>query len=192
MARMILRHLLRTTVAAGGLVLVAAACGSSSSSGSAATSATTAAASTAAPTTATTTAPTTVAPTSAAPTSAAPTSAAAGGTTLAVANTNLGPVIVDGQGFTLYLFTKDQGTTSVCYKRCATEWPATVVTGTPTIGSGLDKSLLGTTKRTDGKTQVTYGGHPLYRFAPDKAPGDTNGQNVLGIWFVVGANGNKM
>ena len=101
-------------------------------------------------------------------------------------------MIVDGQGYTLYLFTKDKGTTSVCYTKCATEWPPTVVTGTPTAGSGLDKSMLGTTKRTDGTTQVTYGGHPLYRFAADTAPGQTKGQNVLGIWFVVGANGDKM
>jgi predicted lipoprotein with Yx(FWY)xxD motif len=165
------RHVLGTTIAASGLVLVAA-CGSSSSSGSA------------------TTGPPTSAATAAS--AGASTSAAAGGTTLALASSDLGPLVIDSQGHTLYLYEKDTGTTSVCTGQCAAEWPPAMVTGSPTVGAGLDKSLLGTTPRADGTMQVTYGGHPLYRFAGDKSTGQTNGQDVAGIWYVVGADGNKI
>ena len=62
----------------------------------------------------------------------------------------------------------------------------------PSGGDGIDGGLIGTTPRDDGGTQVTYNGHPLYRFAPDEAPGDTNGQGVGGVWFAVDATGNAV
>jgi predicted lipoprotein with Yx(FWY)xxD motif len=103
-------------------------------------------------------------------------------------------VLVAANGRTLYLFTADKGKTSVCYGRCATYWPP-LIAQTPTAGTGLNASLLGTTKRKDGKLQVTYGGHPLYFFAEDKKPGDVNGQGFVhfgGPWWVVSAAGKKI
>ncbi|HTX79054.1 MAG TPA: hypothetical protein VMC62_05275, partial [Longilinea sp.] len=75
--------------------------------------------------------------------------------------------------------------TSNCYGNCATLWPPLLTTGTPTAGSGVDANLLSTTTRTDGTTQVTYNGWPLYYYASDKAAGDTTGENVNSVWFVV-------
>src|SRR3954463_9433427 len=95
--------------------------------------------------------------------------------TIALKPTAVGSVLVGANGRTLYLFTADKGAKSVCYGQCAAYWPP-LTTGKPTAGSGLNASLLGTTKRKDGKLQVTYNGHPLYFFAPDKKAGDIKGQ----------------
>jgi len=114
--------------------------------------------------------------------------------TVGVANTSLGNVLVDSQGRTLYLFKKDTGTTSTCTGACAAAWPPLRASGKPTVGSGASASMVGTTKRSDGKPQVTYNGHPLYRFNGDKAPGDTNGQGVSAFgasWFALSAAGNQ-
>jgi predicted lipoprotein with Yx(FWY)xxD motif len=108
---------------------------------------------------------------------------------------NLGSILVDAQGRTLYLFEKDSGTKSACFGACATNWPPLRATGKPTAGSGLTASLLGTTPRSDGKPQVTYNGHPLYTFVMDQKPGDTNGQGVNafgGSWFTVSSAGNQV
>jgi predicted lipoprotein with Yx(FWY)xxD motif len=78
---------------------------------------------------------------------------------------------------------------SVCYDQCAAAWPPTLTNGAPTAGSGADKSLLGTTTRKDGKTQVTYNKYPLYTFAFDPKPGDTNGVAVKSIWWVLNPAG---
>jgi predicted lipoprotein with Yx(FWY)xxD motif len=75
---------------------------------------------------------------------------------------NLGKVLVDAQGRTLYLFQKDAGTNSECTGACATAWPPLRDAGMPTVGTGLTASKVGTTPRSDGKPQVTYNGHPLY------------------------------
>jgi predicted lipoprotein with Yx(FWY)xxD motif len=112
---------------------------------------------------------------------------AANGTTVAVASTKLGDVLVDGQGRTLYAFTKDKGDQSVCSGQCADNWPA--VAGTATAGAGVHASLLSTSMQATGRSQVTYGGRPLYYFAGDARPGDTNGQGVGGIWFTLTADG---
>lgn len=109
--------------------------------------------------------------------------------TVAVASSDLGDILVDGEGFTLYMFANDSGGESTCYDQCASVWPALVVEGEAAAGDGADASLLGTTERTDGTTQVTYNGHPLYYYEPDEAPGDTNGQGVGDVWFVVGPDG---
>lgn len=100
-------------------------------------------------------------------------------------NAALGSFLVDSKGMTLYLFTKDTPNTSACYGGCATIWPPLLTTGAATAGTGVTASLLGTTKRTDGTTQVTYNGWPLYYYAKDKAAGDTTGENVQGVWFVI-------
>jgi len=108
---------------------------------------------------------------------------------------NLGRILVDSQGRTLYLFQKDSGTKSACFGACATNWPPVRATGKPTAGSGLKASLLGTTRRSDGKPQVTYNGHPLYTFVGDQKPGDTTGQAIKafgGSWFVLDNAGNQV
>lgn len=106
---------------------------------------------------------------------------------IGTADTDLGTVLVDAEGFTLYVFTDDTGGESSCYDDCAATWPA--VPGDTAIGSDLDAGIFGTTARTDGTEQLTVNDQPLYRFAPDASPGDTTGQAVGGVWFVVGADG---
>jgi predicted lipoprotein with Yx(FWY)xxD motif len=90
---------------------------------------------------------------------------------------------------TLYLLATDPSGTSTCSGGCANNWPPLTVTGGAAAGAGVDSSLLGTTTRADGSTQVTYNGHPLYYFRGDSAPGDQNGQGSGGVWFVVSAAG---
>ena len=106
------------------------------------------------------------------------------------ADTDLGTILVDADGFTLYVFTSDTDGESTCYEGCADLWPP--VPGDTAIGSDLDASLFGTTARTDGTEQLTVNGQPLYRYTPDAAPGDTTGQDVGGVWFVVGVDGNMI
>ena len=117
----------------------------------------------------------------------------AGATAVALGkNDKLGSFLVDSKGMTLYLFTKDTPNTSNCYDKCATSWPPLLTTAKPVAGDGVDASLLGTTMRTDGTTQVTYNGWPLYYFQKDKAPGDVTGQDVGSVWFVVSAKGEQV
>jgi predicted lipoprotein with Yx(FWY)xxD motif len=102
----------------------------------------------------------------------------------------LGTIVVDGKGMTLYMFGKDQGGKSSCDGACATAWPPLLTSGKPMPGSGVKESLLGTTRRSDGSTQVTYNNWPLYYFVKDKAPGETAGQNVDAFgaeWYVLSA-----
>jgi predicted lipoprotein with Yx(FWY)xxD motif len=136
--------------------------------------------------------PSAAAPSAAAPSAAAPSAApsAAAGTTLALADSALGKIVVDGQGKTLYMFTPDEDQAApTCVDKCAANWPALIVTGAPTLGAGLT-ATASTIARTDGGgTQVKYGEYPLYYFAADKAAGDTSGQGQGGKWYVVGADG---
>jgi len=119
------------------------------------------------------------------------TEAAAGGDgSVVVASTDLGDILQDSGGRTLYLFNPDAQGDSTCYDDCADAWPAFVEEGS--AGEGVDASLLGTTTRTDGAVQVTYNGWPLYYFSGDAAPGDTNGQGLNDIWWVVDATGNAI
>ncbi len=113
--------------------------------------------------------------------------AAAGNAALAVADTELGEILVDADGMTLYVFLPDAQGASTCYDDCAANWPPFV--GEPTAAEGIDEALLGTTERDDGEIQVTYNGWPLYYFAADSAPGDLNGQGVGENWFVVDPSG---
>jgi predicted lipoprotein with Yx(FWY)xxD motif len=93
-------------------------------------------------------------------------------------NDELGPILVDSQGFTLYDFHKDKGGMSACYRACAAAWPPLTTSGAPTAQKGTKASLLGTVMRTDGSEQVTYAGHPLYTYAGDSAPGQANGNDL--------------
>jgi predicted lipoprotein with Yx(FWY)xxD motif len=115
--------------------------------------------------------------------------------TVDVAKNGLGRILVDSKGITLYDFVKDKGTTSVCYGACAALWPPLLTHGKPIAGPGVKASLLGTTKRKDGKLEVTYGGHPLYYFVSDRKPGQTTGQglNQFGApWWVLSPAGKEI
>ncbi|HEX6715002.1 MAG TPA: hypothetical protein VF066_16550 [Thermoleophilaceae bacterium] len=114
--------------------------------------------------------------------------------TLGVESTSLGKILDDAQGRTLYVFQGDTGTKSNCSGACATNWPPLTSTK-PTVGKGASASMVGTTKRSDGKTQVTYNGHPLYTFAADSGPGDTSGQgvNAFGaLWYALSPAGQQV
>jgi predicted lipoprotein with Yx(FWY)xxD motif len=118
-----------------------------------------------------------------------------GGATIAVAKSPLGRILVDSRGLTLYDFVRDNGTTSACYGACAALWPPLTTTGKPVAGRGVRAALLGTTKRKDGKLEVTYNGHPLYYFVTDRKPGQTTGQglNQFGApWWVISAAGKEI
>jgi predicted lipoprotein with Yx(FWY)xxD motif len=115
--------------------------------------------------------------------------------TVSVANTDLGKILVDSKGRTLYLFAKDTGSKSTCSGGCATAWPPLRASGKPTAGGGAKASLLGTTPRSDGQPQVTYDGHPLYGYQGDSKAGDTNGQGIDGFgapWYVLSTTGNEI
>jgi predicted lipoprotein with Yx(FWY)xxD motif len=111
------------------------------------------------------------------------------GATVDVAESELGTILVDAEGQTLYAFLNDSGGESTCYDECAANWPALEADGEPQSGAGVDASLLGTTEREDGTSQVTYNQRPLYYFAADEAPGDNNGQGVGDVWYVVSPEG---
>lgn len=127
-----------------------------------------------------------------------PSAAASGsssGATVKVASGSLGQFIVDGNGKTLYLFEADKSTASTCSAACAQAWPPLTTTGSPQASSGAQASLLGTTSRADGTTQVTYAGHPLYFFIGDKQAGDTKGEGIVGFgagWDMVHPDGSKI
>jgi predicted lipoprotein with Yx(FWY)xxD motif len=117
------------------------------------------------------------------------------GVKVAVAKTGLGRILVDGRGRTLYLFEKDQHGKSACTGKCAGFWPPLLTSARPLPGAGAKASLLGTTKRPDGRLQVTYNHHPLYTFVKDTRKGQTNGEelDVFGAeWYAVSAAGAKV
>jgi predicted lipoprotein with Yx(FWY)xxD motif len=96
-----------------------------------------------------------------------------------------GNILTDAQGRTLYRFTRDEPNVSNCYDQCAQTWPPlTLDSGDPTLPEGVG-GTLGVIMRRDGRRQVIYNGMPLYYYSRDSAPGDTNGQGVGGVWFVV-------
>jgi len=116
-------------------------------------------------------------------------------TSIALANGKFGRMLVDPAGRTLYLFEADKGTTSTCYDACAQAWPPLLTSQAPTGGPGVVAGDLSTTTRKDGKSQVTYNGHPLYYYVVDIKPGDINGQNLNQFgakWYVLDPNGNKI
>ena len=159
---------------ATGLAIVAAACGSTGTTGS-------------------------IYGGSGAGTASAGGSGSAGGTrygvgalSVKVATSSLGSYLADGQGRTLYLFTRDSAMTSSCTGGCASVWPPLTVATAAQAGTGTTASLLGTTTNGGGQTQVTYDGHPLYYYVGDANPGDTHGEQLDqfgGLWYVVSPSG---
>lgn len=108
------------------------------------------------------------------------------------ADNQLGTILVDGTGRTLYRFTRDTGDVSTCEATCAGKWPPLGTSGAPTAGGQARSGLLDTTRRRGGWTEVTYAGHPLYRYAGDAAAGDTDGEGLEafgGLWYVVAPSG---
>src|SRR4051794_40186402 len=160
------RRLIIAGVAAGALAIAAAGCGSGSSGGSYGGGG-----------------------------SSNASTPAKGGTSVGVANSNLGKILVDSQGKTLYLFEKDKGPKSTCDGACASAWPPVTTKGSPKAVDGVTGAKLGTTKRADGTTQVTYAGHPLYTYAGDTKAGVATGQGLDAFgaeWYVVSPNGQKI
>jgi predicted lipoprotein with Yx(FWY)xxD motif len=104
-----------------------------------------------------------------------------------VADSDLGSIVVNPQGLTLYIFANDTEGVSTCYDQCADLWPA--VPGDTGIGSDLDASIFTVTTRTDGTEQLAMNGHPLYRYAPDDTPGQIGGQGFNDVWFAAGSDG---
>ena len=118
--------------------------------------------------------------------------AAAQRTTVAVRSSRFGRVLTDGRGFALYLFTKDGRGPSRCYGACAKAWPPLYTSGRPRAGKGAIAGKLGTTRRRNGRLQVTYAGQPLYYYVGDTRPGLILCQDVLefgGRWLVVAPSG---
>jgi predicted lipoprotein with Yx(FWY)xxD motif len=114
------------------------------------------------------------------------------GTVVTWRKTPIGNAITTSSGHTLYLFRADHGTTSECYGQCAVYWPPLLTTGKPVASGRVQTSLLGTTKRKDGKLQVTYKGHPLYTFLADKTAGQTSGEgskNFGAAWYALAPSG---
>lgn len=107
-----------------------------------------------------------------------------------VADTDLGSILVDPDGFTLYVFTNDSEGESTCYEACADLWPP--LPADTAIGSGLDESMFGSVTRDDGSEQLAVNGMPLYLYTPDTSPGDTTGQGFSGVWFVVDPTGSMI
>jgi predicted lipoprotein with Yx(FWY)xxD motif len=123
-----------------------------------------------------------------------PKSANGGAATIGVEKSPLGQILDDGKGRTVYLFKKDQGSTSSCTGPCAAAWPPVRVNGKPVPGTGVTSSQVGTTKRSDGGRQVTYNGHPLYTYTGDQKAGDVNGQGLSAFgasWFALTPAGNQ-
>jgi predicted lipoprotein with Yx(FWY)xxD motif len=117
------------------------------------------------------------------------------GAVVSTAKTGLGRIIVKSNGRTLYLFGKDRNGKSACSGQCATFWPPLITSGKPRVTSGARASLIGTTRRADGRLQVTYNHHPLYTFAKDTKAGQTNGEGVNafgGVWDAVSPAGVKI
>lgn len=105
----------------------------------------------------------------------------------------VGKVLVDSEGMTLYYFEKDQGGKSACYGACAEAWPPATTDAGP-HGEGIMPSKLSTTKRSDGATQLTYAGWPLYTYAGDTKPGEDNGTDSKAFgasWYPLHPNGEK-
>jgi predicted lipoprotein with Yx(FWY)xxD motif len=152
-----------------GVALVLAACGSSAKKASTGASSTTAA--------------------SSSTTSQAPSSNTG---VISTASSSKGEILIDAQGKSLYVFDHDAAGKIACTTGCVAVWPPLVVpngSSAPTGVSGVT-ATLGTVMRPEGTTQLTSDGRPLYAFANDSAPGQTNGDGFMGIWHVAKASGN--
>ena len=118
-----------------------------------------------------------------------------GSTTVSIAGSRLGRILVDSRGHTLYLFERDARGHSACTGACAAYWPPLLTRARPTAGRDAKTSLIGVIRRGDGTKQVTYAGYPLYRFAQDTRPGSITGQDLHffgGGWYVLSPVGTKI
>jgi len=112
--------------------------------------------------------------------------------TLKAKRSAYGKILFDGRGFVLYAFTKDKHRRSSCYGACAKAWPVYYKRGALVTGNGVRPKLVGTTKRRNGRLQLTYAGRPLYHYVGDRKPGQVLCQNVTefgGKWLVVRPSG---
>jgi len=115
--------------------------------------------------------------------------------TVKTRHVSLGTIIVDGKSHTLYLFEKDKHGKSACTGKCASFWPPLIATAKPRAAGSARASLLGTTRRADGRLQVTYNHHPVYRFAQDTRKGQTHGEGVDAFgaeWYAISPAGAKV
>ena len=134
----------------------------------------------------------TVAPTEAPTEAPVPTEAAAveeEPTVTVAEHPEFGQILVDADGMTLYMFTKDEANKSNCSGGCLAAWPPLLTNGSPVAGEGVDESLLGAGDLGDGRKIVTYNGMPLYYWQNDTQPGDATGQDVNQVWYVVNPAG---
>ena len=118
--------------------------------------------------------------------------ARAKGPKIKTVDSDYGRILSNGRGRALYLFTADHGTGSNCSGDCATAWPPYIVKGKPVAGPGAKPGLIGTTRRSDGKLQATYAGHPVYFYVSDNQPGEVLCQAAFefgGYWYVLRSNG---
>ena len=117
------------------------------------------------------------------------------GAVVSTAKTSLGRIIVNSNGHTLYLFGKDRNGKSACTGQCAAFWPPLIMSGKPGVTGGAKASLIGSTRRADGRLQVTYNHHPLYTFVKDTKAGQTNGEGVSAFgatWPAISPAGTKI
>lgn len=115
------------------------------------------------------------------------------GTTITVGESDYGRMLFDARKQAIYIFENDPRGKSVCDGECAQAWPPVLTKGEPRGLKGANQSLLGTIQRRDGKTQVTYAGHPLYYYA-NEGPGEVRCHNIHlngGLWWVIGPNGKR-
>ncbi len=119
----------------------------------------------------------------------APAPAAAEPTISVATDAKLGKILVGDKGMTLYMFTKDGPNQSNCNADCLAKWPPLLTQGSPTLGAGVDAALIGTATLPDGSKIVTYNKMPLYYWVKDTKAGDTTGQGVGSVWFVVSPDG---
>jgi len=119
-------------------------------------------------------------------------SAAAKGPKLKITASDYGPILTNNRGRALYLFTADTGKASNCSGDCATAWPPYIVKGKLVAGPRVKAGKIGTTRRSDGRLQATYAGHPVYFYEGDNEPGEVLCQAVNefgGYWYVVRSSG---
>jgi predicted lipoprotein with Yx(FWY)xxD motif len=132
---------------------------------------------------------TTAASTTSSEDTSATTGAPAGEATVEVGDSDLGAILVDAEGFTLYAFENDTAGTPTCTGDCASTWPAAMVEGDPVAGDGVTADLTTVASASGSGQQVKVGDHPLYRFSGDSAPGDTNGHELADVWYAVAPDG---
>ncbi len=114
--------------------------------------------------------------------------------TVELRKTRLGKILVTSSGYTLFAFSKDTRGTDACAKigGCLAEWPIKAAQGRPSGGPGVKTSLLSTVKLSKGRLQVAYAGHPLYMYAGENAPGQTEyvgAKQFGGTWYALNASG---